>query len=145
MVPASGKYVTDSILASVLQHLHSDQPLFRRAIAMSGTNLLITPLPYEVHEQGYQAAIKAWGLDGLSPEERIKAILETPAQELITKLPPTVPISFAVDGDLIPSAPSFAEISDKDKPYPKGKAWCKELLIGDAEIDVSCRFHNSVF
>jgi hypothetical protein len=104
---------------------------------MSGTNLFATPLPLSVHEQGYQDAIKAWGLADKTPEERIKALLETPAQDLITKLPPSVPTALAIDGDLIPNGPTFAEIGDKAKPYPKGHIWCKELLIGDAQIDVS--------
>lgn len=124
-------------LASVVQHIHSEQPLFKRAIAMSGTNLLMIPFSLSVHEQGYQDAMKAWGLADAPPEERIKALLERPAQDLIANLPPTVPIGLAVDGNLIPSMPTFEEIGDKGKSYPKGKTWCKELLIGDAQIDVS--------
>ncbi|KAL1987849.1 hypothetical protein VTN96DRAFT_2252 [Rasamsonia emersonii] len=123
--------------ASVVQHIHSEQPLFKRAIAMSGTNLLMIPFPLSVHEQGYEDAMKAWGLADATPEERIKALLERPAQDLISKLPPTVSIGFAVDGDLIPTMPTFEEIGDKGKSYPKGKTWCKELLIGNAQIDIS--------
>lgn len=103
---------------------------------MSGTNLLMIPFPLSVHEQGYEDAMKAWGLADATPEERIKALLERPAQDLISKLPPTVSIGFAVDGDLIPTMPTFEEIGDKGKSYPKGKTWCKELLIGNAQIDV---------
>lgn len=104
---------------------------------MSGQNILLTPLPYEVHEKGYETAIKAWGFDKLSPEERIKAIIESPAAELVEKMPPNVAPNFAVDGDLIPNPPTFAQISDKSTTsYPVGKSWCKEILIGDAQHDV---------
>lgn len=104
---------------------------------MSGTNLLISPMPLAVHEQGYKAAIKAWGLDGLSPEDRVKAILDTPASELVAKLPPTVPIGLAADGDAIPTPPSFARISDRSSSgYLHGISWCEEILIGDAQHDV---------
>lgn len=104
---------------------------------MSGTNLLISPMPLAVHEQGYQAAIQAWGLDGLSSENRVKAILDTPASELVAKLPPSVPIGLAADGDAIPTPPTFASVSDKSSSgYPKGRSWCKEILIGDAQHDV---------
>lgn len=104
---------------------------------MSGQNILLTPLPYEVHEKGYKTAIKAWGFDTLSPEERIKAIIESPAAELVAKIPPNVAPNFAIDGDLIPNPPTFAEISDKSAAgYPAGKSWCKEILIGDAQHDV---------
>lgn len=104
---------------------------------MSGTNILLTPLPIEAHEKGYEAVIRAWGFDKLSPEDRVKAIIETPAAELVAKYPRNVPPSFAVDGDIIPTAPTIAQISDKSAAvYPVGKSWCKELLIGDAQHDV---------
>ncbi|PCH02393.1 Carboxylesterase, type B [Penicillium occitanis (nom. inval.)] len=123
---------------SATQHLHSTTPLCKRALSMSGQNILLTPLPYEVHEQGYQTAIKAWGFDKLSPEERIKAILESPAAELVEKMPPNVAPNFAIDGDLIPNPPTFAQISDKSAAsYPVGKSWCKQILIGDAQHDTS--------
>jgi hypothetical protein len=104
---------------------------------MSGTNLLISPIPLAVHEQGYKVATQAWGLDSLSPENRVKAILDIPAAELVAKLPPSVPIGLAADGDAIPTPPSFTSISDKSSSgYPKGRSWCKEILIGDAQHDV---------
>ncbi|EEA28753.1 hypothetical protein TMatcc_002895 [Talaromyces marneffei ATCC 18224] len=124
--------------ASTTQHLHSTTPLCKRAISMSGQNILMSPLLYEVHEKSYEAAIKAWGFDKLSPEDRIKAIIESPAAELVEKMPPDVSPNFAVDGDLIPNAPTFAQISDKSTAsYPVGKSWCKEILIGDAQHDTS--------
>lgn len=112
---------------------------------MSGQNILTTPLPYEVHENSYEMAIKAWGFDKMSREERIKAIIESPAAELVEKMPPNVSPSFAVDGDLIPTPPTFAQISDKSSTsYPMGKSWCKEILIGDAQHDVcSIRYLTS--
>ncbi|EED13169.1 carboxylesterase, putative [Talaromyces stipitatus ATCC 10500] len=123
---------------STTQHLHSTTPLCKRALSMSGTNILMYPLPYVLHERNYETAIKAWGLDKLSPEDRVKAIIESPAAELVAKLPPSVAPSFAVDGDLIPNPPTFAQISDKSTAsYPVGKSWCKEILIGDAQHDSS--------
>ncbi|KAL2004006.1 hypothetical protein VTN02DRAFT_1069 [Thermoascus thermophilus] len=123
--------------ASVTLHLHADKPLFKRAIAMSGTFLLMTPLPYSVHEDGYQQAMKALGLEKATPEERVKALLETPPQDLISKIPPSVPMLPALDGDLIPSALTYAQTADKSQQTLKAKSWCKDLLIGDAQIDAS--------
>ncbi|KAL2222273.1 putative carboxylesterase [Thermoascus aurantiacus ATCC 26904] len=123
--------------ASVTLHLHCDQPLFKRTIVMSGTYLLVQPLPYSVHEEGYRQAMKALGLENATPEERIKALLETPPQDLISKIPPSVPVAPAVDGDLIPSALTYAQTADKTEKTLKAKAWCKDLLIGDAQIDAS--------
>ncbi|OKL57800.1 hypothetical protein UA08_07259 [Talaromyces atroroseus] len=123
---------------STLQHLHSDSstPLCKRALSMSGTNILMAPISFEAHEKGYDAAIHIWGFDKMSPEDRVKAIIESPAAELVENFP--VPPSFAIDGDMIPTAPTLAQLSDKSAAiYPVGKSWCKELLIGDAQHDSS--------
>ncbi|KAJ9288700.1 hypothetical protein DTO021C3_3729 [Paecilomyces variotii] len=123
--------------ASVTIHLLSDQPLFKRAIAMSGTYLLLPPLEYNVQEENYKAAIAALGLEDKTVEERIKVLLETPAQEVITKLPPSIALTPAVDGDLIPSGISFSQTEDRNSKVLRAKEWCKDLLIGDAQIDAS--------
>lgn len=109
--------------------------MFKRAISMSGTFLIPPPAPRDVHEANYQQVIEILGVKEASVEERIKAILETPAEELVDKLPPSsLP---AVDGDTVQTAPTFAQVSDRDSNVPKGKAWCKDLLVGDMQMDVS--------
>ncbi|KAJ5371402.1 uncharacterized protein N7496_007494 [Penicillium cataractarum] len=123
--------------ASVTYHLHSQTPLFNRAIVMSGSSLLIQPLPYEIHEQNYQKAMAALGLADASPEDRVKALLELPGQELITKLPPSVRYVPALDSDLVVPGVTHAEVGNLESKVLPGKDWCKELLIGDAEVDAS--------
>ncbi|KAL4901411.1 hypothetical protein BDW74DRAFT_187648 [Aspergillus multicolor] len=123
--------------ASVTYHLNSEVPLFKRAIAMSGTYFLSQPLPYEAHEQNYQKAISALGLSDASPKERIKALLETPGGEIVSRLPPTILSSPAIDGDIVPSAPSHAQVGDTNSDVPKGKNWCHDLMVGDAQMDAS--------
>ncbi|RJE26204.1 Carboxylesterase [Aspergillus sclerotialis] len=123
--------------ASVTYHLHSDEPLFKRAIVMSGTYFLTEPQPYEMHEQNYQKAMEALGLSNATADERLRVLLETPGQELISKIPPSVISAPAIDGDVVLSVATHAETSDKNSNVPKGKAWCKELMIGDAQMDAS--------
>jgi carboxylesterase type B len=129
---------TKSLPACVTYHLDSDEQLFKRAIVMSGTCLLIQPLPYDLHEQNYQQAIAALGLADASPEERIKALLETPGEDLVAKIPPGVLAVPAIDGDMVSSAVTYAQVADKGSNFPRGKQWCEDLMIGDAEMDVSC-------
>lgn len=124
-------------LESVTLHLLSEQPLFKRAIVMSGTYFLLRPLERNVQEESYNAAIAALGLEDKTPKERIKALLETPAQELISKLPPSIPFIPAVDEDLIPHTLTFSQTGDRDSKLLRGKNWCKDLMIGDAQVDVS--------
>jgi hypothetical protein len=104
---------------------------------MSGTYFLTQPLPYEAHEQNYQKAISALGLSDAGPEDRVKALLEMPAEEIISRLPPSILAVPAVDGDIAPSAPSRTETARSNSNEPRGKYWCHELMIGDAQMDVS--------
>ncbi|KAL3477482.1 Alpha/Beta hydrolase protein [Aspergillus californicus] len=124
--------------ASVTYHLSSEKALFKRAISMSGTYFLTQPLPYEAHEENYQKAISALGLSDIaSPEDRVKALLEIPAADIVARLPPSILAVPAIDGDLVPSAPSHAQTSSMASDVPKGKNWCHDLMIGDAQMDAS--------
>lgn len=104
---------------------------------MSGTYLLLPPLDHNLQEENYKSAIAALGLTNKTVEERIKLLLETPAQEVISKLPPSIALVPAIDGDLVPAGLSFSRTADSGSNLLKGNKWCKELLIGDAQIDVS--------
>lgn len=107
---------------------------------MSGSTLLVKPLPLPVSEFVYASVVKALDLENLSGPERVKAILEIPIKDLLEKIPPTMPLMPVVDGDIIPGVPTFSQISDKaeDPTYPiPGKQWCKSLMIGDCQFDVS--------
>ncbi|KAL4920056.1 Alpha/Beta hydrolase protein [Aspergillus aurantiobrunneus] len=124
--------------ASVTYHLNSEEALFKRAIAMSGTYFLSQPLPYDVHEQNYQKAITALGLSNAnSAEARIRALLEMPGADIVSRLPPSILAAPAIDGDLVPFAPSRAETGSTTSDVPKGKNWCHDLMVGDAQIDAS--------
>jgi hypothetical protein len=103
---------------------------------MSGTCLLIQPLPYDLHEQNYQQAIAALGLADAGSEERIRALLETPGDDLVARIPPTVLAVPAIDGDMVSSAVTYAQVADKGSDFPRGKKWCEDLMIGDAQMDV---------
>lgn len=123
--------------ASVTYHLHSEKPLFKRAIIMSGSFFLLPALPYDVHEENYQQAIAALGLTNATPEERIRVLLETPGQDLIGKLPPSVRFVPALDSDIVPSGVTHVQVGDKGGNVPRGKTWCDSLLVGDTQMDVS--------
>ncbi|KAJ5159476.1 uncharacterized protein N7482_006480 [Penicillium canariense] len=123
--------------ASVTYLLQSQTPLFKRAIAMSGTSLLVQALPYEVHEDNYEKAMAQLGLADASAEDRIKALLDMPGQELVAKLPPSILFVPALDGDIIYPGVTYAELGRLQSKVFSGKHWCKDLLIGDAEIDAS--------
>jgi hypothetical protein len=51
--------------------LYSEEPLFKRAISMSGTPLMLKPLNIPVTEMAYDIIMKELGLENASTEERI--------------------------------------------------------------------------
>lgn len=129
--------IVDLQVASVMYQLSSARALFKRAIVMSGNYFLLPPLPLAQHEENYSRAIAALGLASASTEERIHALLETPGQEIISRLPQPVIAAPAVDGELVTDFPTFAELADPTVDVPLGKKWCETLMIGDAQMDVS--------
>lgn len=124
-------------IASVMYHLNSARALFKRAVAMSGNYFLLPPLSLEQHEENYSRAMAALGLTSASTEERIRVLIETPGQEIISRLPPSVIAVPAVDGELIPDFPTFSELADSTMDVLAGKKWCEALMVGDAQMDVS--------
>ncbi|KAJ5690785.1 hypothetical protein N7462_005177 [Penicillium macrosclerotiorum] len=122
--------------ASVTYHLQSSKPLFKRAIAMSGTSLLTKALPYELHEENYKRAVAALDLTDATAEERVKALLEMPGQKLIAKLPPSVFQAPALDNDIVYPGVTYTKLAEMDSNTLPGKSWCQDLLVGNAEVDV---------
>ncbi|KAJ5792605.1 uncharacterized protein N7503_008583 [Penicillium pulvis] len=123
--------------ASVTYHLHSQKPLFKRAISMAGTSLLLHALPNIAHEENYEKAMAALGLSDAPPEERVKTLLEMPGEELVAQLPPGIAFAPALDGDLILPGTTYTEIRKPGSSFLPGKEWCQDLLIGNNEIDAS--------
>jgi hypothetical protein len=103
---------------------------------MSGTCLFIRPLTYEVHEKNYQRAIEALGLTNATTESRLQALLEAPGHEIMAKVSPAAVTAPAIDGDMVLPDITFATVENSRSDVPRGKAWCRVLMIGDAQNDV---------
>lgn len=125
---------------STAVHLHSEQPLFKRAMLMSGSTLLKGPSPMAIADGNYQKALKVLGLDSLAPLERIQKLVSMDGQQLRATLfengvAPLVSIPL-VDGDLCPVAIDFKSVMDGSLSLP-GRQWCESVLLGDCAFDVS--------
>lgn len=121
---------------SVCYHLFSKEPLFRRCVSMSGTQILAPPITAEAAEGNYQRAVKALGLtDGDDAVEALSKGLEGP--DMVAKLMrvgiPSVPIP---DEDLVPTSFTFESIQSNQTSIP-GHAWCEAAIIGDCQFDGS--------
>ncbi|EXJ69314.1 uncharacterized protein A1O5_07350 [Cladophialophora psammophila CBS 110553] len=123
---------------SLTLQLQSSEPLFQRLAAIAGTCLLGRPVPLFVHEMVYKVFCEAQGLTALSGQDRIKAIEKIPSEELIFKVPPSVPALPALDADFLCASPTFQSAEAWSKggdPAIPGLKWCKELLVGDMKDD----------
>lgn len=125
---------------SAAVHLHSEQPLFKRAMLMSGSTLLKGPSPLAVADGNYQEALKVLDLDSLAPQERLQKLVSMDGQQLRSTLfehgvAPLVSIPL-VDGDLCPVGVDFKSVMDGSLSLP-GRKWCESVLLGDCAFDVS--------
>ncbi|KAH7138013.1 carboxylesterase-like protein [Dendryphion nanum] len=120
--------------ASVLMHLFSKEPLFKRAISMSGTPTFLRPLPLKATELAYQTMMKQLGLENASVEQRIEHLLTVDPDELVSKTPMMLPFMPFIDGDIMPEALSFSKAGQFEEILP-GTKWCTELTIGDCQHD----------
>ncbi|KAI4627616.1 uncharacterized protein J4E87_004180 [Alternaria ethzedia] len=120
--------------ASVLHHLSCKEPLFRRGISMSGTPLMLKPLSPAVAEKSYKAVLQALGLEDASTHDRIQKLLAMSPEDLVQKIPIKIPLAPYLDGDMIPEAPSFANLSSGTF-QSLNNTRCEELLIGSCADD----------
>lgn len=132
----AGKTLTH-IKASVTYLLDDVERLFQAAVLMSGSFLQTPPPSDEEHDRNYLEAMEALGLANATPEERIKALLERPAQDIVSQLPSSILTVPRVDEELVQPRPSFADIDNPGSFVPQGKLWCPHLMVGNAQMDVS--------
>lgn len=119
-------------------HLFSEEPLFKRVISMSGTPIMLKPLPIEVTEMAYSSIMKELGLENATVEERIQKLTSISPEDLVAKTPMSTPLIPFLDGDIIPERTTFSALSSQAGSYTPSvpcREWCEELMIGDCEHD----------
>lgn len=129
---------------SVTALLLSEEPLVKRVLSTGGAVLLFKPIPDVVTEAAYQKVVNALGLADKSPEERIKALLTIPVDDLWQKVPLGTPLIPSVDNETFPGVPTFSAVSSQsDDPsfLIPGRKWCSALMIGESKLDVGINFN----
>ncbi|KAA8617012.1 PnbA Carboxylesterase type B [Pyrenophora tritici-repentis] len=125
---------------AVMLLLCSEEPLMKRGLSTGGTILLMKLIPDSMTEAAYQQVVEALGLADKSPEDRIKALLSVPVDDLWQKVPMSAPMQPSIDGDIVPGSPDFLTVSSqKESSVFKmpGRKWCKAFMIGDSKLDGS--------
>jgi hypothetical protein len=119
-------------------HVHQSEPLFEQMIALSGTALQ-RARPLQLLEKFYSMTLSGLGLSDVPRAEQVQKLLTVPMEDFTTKLGRSIAVAPVVDGHKIPEAASFDTINDKARfqgAFP-GVEYCKRLMIGDCEMDVS--------
>lgn len=120
---------------------------------MSGTPIMLKPLPLAVAEMAYASIIEAFGLQNASAKERIERLKTATPEELVEKTPMSVPLLPFLDEDVLPAlsipplpsqdgeivsgTTTFAKLAARDHENLPGMTWCEELMIGDCQHDGS--------
>jgi len=121
--------------------LGAGTPSFSQLISLSGSPLMMRPLPSFVANDIYQTVTAILGLQDLSAAERVAALSSMPATELLMKLPPGLPFLPVLDERTIKKDTGFAELAlDTKTELPENI----NMLIGSCDMDV-CRVSLCIF
>ncbi|KAF1977256.1 alpha/beta-hydrolase [Bimuria novae-zelandiae CBS 107.79] len=118
---------------SVLLHHLSPYTTFNRAIAMSGTPLMLKPRTESEAQTSYETLMSIFGLDDKSVEERIEYLISVSPRELVEKTPMDLHLTPFEDGKLIREAITFEDLATEE--YDPNKKRPIELMIGDCQRD----------
>ncbi|KAF2033312.1 alpha/beta-hydrolase [Setomelanomma holmii] len=138
--------------ASVLYQLHSNESLFDRAISMSGTPVMLKPLPTTMAEMSYASILENFGLEKATASERIEKLKTASPEEIVGKAPLSVPLLPLLEDALVsklsvphlphqdnlvvPVRTTFASLAASDESIP-GFKWCESLMIDSTHHDGS--------
>ncbi|KAI8725678.1 Carboxylesterase [Fusarium sp. LHS14.1] len=120
---------------SALRALSPDEKLASRVVVLAGAPPLMTPPPLETAELPYQQILKALGVEGSSPAERIQALKDASPEYLSAKIDKGMMFTPLVDGKLIPSQPTFDAILNGNPPWKNTS--CEAAFVGYAPLDAS--------
>lgn len=103
---------------------------------MSGTSLL-RPRPAQLLEKSFRQVVEGLGVQSSSSKEQIRTLLDISMDQLREHAGPQVSLGPMVDGDIIPRATTYQELSEgePERLFP-GIAHCKRIIMGDCQGDV---------
>ena len=112
--------------ASIHYHIIAGNPLFDRAIMMSGAGPTLGPLPMKYYERAWEVMCQAQNITTPSASKRLRALRSLSPAELMEAYPQN-PIGPVGDGAQLPQAWSFNHIVPSTR--------CKEIVLGDTRVE----------
>lgn len=111
--------------ASIHYHILSGDPLFDRAILMSGSAPTLGPLPLERYETAWQKLCSKVGIDGPTPAQRLNQLRRLSPEEVLENYLDN-PIGPVADGRLLPTSWDH---------WSHSPTRCKSMIIGDTRVE----------
>ncbi|KAF4435186.1 Para-nitrobenzyl esterase [Fusarium acutatum] len=128
-ITAIGQSAGGSAIMHLLDLDLQDESLFDRAICLSGNNLAVPSSTKHVAQDAYKAVLQYLGIDStLSSEDQVAALTAISPEDILSKIPMSVPLWPVMETDQLPSFQSIEihSSSSKDKP---------PLMIGSTDFD----------
>ncbi|KAF4632773.1 hypothetical protein G7Y89_g5342 [Cudoniella acicularis] len=112
---------------SLHMHILSGQPLFDRAILMSGTAPMMGPLPAQYIEPSWIKLCKNSGVLDQTSEVRLENLRSLPAEHLMQHCDPHASFIPIADDKLLPKSWRLGDA------HPETR--CKDIIIGDTHVE----------
>lgn len=115
--------------ASIHYHILTGQPLFDRAIMMSGTAGSLGPLPLSLYQQEWDKISAACGLTSESATMRLAALRDLNVDELLKAYTQKAFGPYG-DGELLPTSWTYT-----DKLPISSTSRCNSIILGDTRVE----------
>jgi carboxylesterase type B len=112
--------------ASVHYHILAGEPLFDRAIMMSGAAPTLGPLPIERYERAWKELCDKSGVQGRTAAQRLEQLRALDPETLIENYS-KAPLGPLADGKLLPTSWHLGQ--------PQTPTRCKEVILGDTRVE----------
>jgi hypothetical protein len=101
---------------------------------MSGTPLMMPPLPQAAAQGIYESVTTILGFQELASDERLQALQDIAALDLLSSIPPGSPFLPVNDGDTAKQQFSYRDLASTLRDCLAGRI---PLMIGSCDADVS--------
>jgi hypothetical protein len=118
--------------------MHAEESLFKQAILLGGSFLMMRPSTVETVERLYKNICDDLGLTDKPTEDRVKELETVPADAMLPNLTPALAsLGPVFDGLAVPTAAMFAKLGDAAGLSLPGYKGCQRILVVDSQDDVS--------
>lgn len=111
--------------ASVHHHILTGEPMFDRAICMSGAAPVLGPLPFDRYEQAWKILCRKTDVEGEPPKRRLEMLRNIQPLEILRNYS-TAAMGPMADGVVLPKSWTFEQLN---------RTRCRSLIIGDTNVE----------